>query len=134
MNRFLKFIVLATIAATSPAVAQSGQAPEWWLVLDERDLQAAHFVDLASMTRSGQTVEVSALIVDRSGHREAKVMNIDCNGMSGAEPAVTNFVCGSEEYRTGNGLILGMVSPAEMAMIVFATRSPAGPARGIEEA
>ena len=134
MDRLLKFIALTVVAATSPAVAQSGQAPEWWLVLDERDSQAAHFVDLSSVTRSGQTVEVSAMILDRSGHRKAKVMNVDCGGMSGGEPAVTNFVCGSEEYRSENGLVLGMVSPDEMAQMLFAAQSGTSAVRSFQEA
>lgn len=134
MHKLLKFVVLAATAATSPAVAQSGQASEWWLVLDERNSQAAHFVDLASVNRSGQAVEVSALTLDRSGHRQTKVMKVDCGGMPGAEPSVTNFVCGSEEYRSENGLVLGMVSPDEMAQMLFAAQSGNSAARSFQEA
>lgn len=130
MHRFFKFVVLATMGAMSPAWAQSEQTSEWWLVLDERNAQSAHFVDLASMSRSGQTIEVAALIMDRSGNRKVTVMNVDCSDMSGGEPAVTSFVCGNEEYRTGNGLILGMVSPDEMAQMLFATQSGGAPTRG----
>lgn len=135
MHSFLKIIGLAAIAASSSSAAvQSREDPEWWLVLDQSDSQSAHFIDLASMTRSAQAVEVSALTLDRSGNRESKLMNVDCSGMAGGEPAITHFVCGSEEYRNGNGLILGMVSPEEMAKMVFATQSQAAPARGFQEA
>lgn len=134
MHSFLKIIGLAAIAASSPAVAHSGEAPEWWLVLDQSDSQSAHFIDLASMTRSAQAVEVSALILDRRGNRETKSINVDCSGRATGEPAVTSFVCGSEEYRNGNGLILGMVSPEEMAMMLFTSQSQAAPVRGFQEA
>lgn len=134
MNNFLKIVGLAAIAASSPAAAKSGEAHEWWLVLDQGDSQSAQFVDLASMTRSAQAVEVSALILDRSGNRRAKIINVDCGGMPGAEPAVTSFVCGNEKYRTGNGLILGMVSPDEMAQILFAAQSRNVGVRGFQQA
>lgn len=132
MRKLLKFIIPATMTALSPAMAQSERDPEWWLVLDESNGQSAQFVDLASMTRSGQTVEVSALVLNRSGDRETKEMTVYC-GTSGGEP-VTNFVCGSEEYRTATGLILGMVSPDEMAQMLFAAQSGNTPVRGSYQA
>jgi hypothetical protein len=134
MHGFLKIMGLAAITAASPAVAQSVEAPEWWLVLDHGGSQSAHFIDLASMTRSAQGLEVRALIVDRSGNLETKLMNLDCSSLADNEPAVTNFVCGNEDYRNGNGLILGMVSPEEMAKMLFSAQSQIAPARTFQQA
>ncbi len=134
MRSFLKMIGMVAIAASSPAVAQGTDGPEWWLVLDQSDSQSAHFVDLASMTRIAQSVKVSALIVDRNGNGETKSMTVDCSGMAGGEPSITNFVCGSEEYRSENGLLLGIVSPDEVAQMLFAAESGNSTLRGFQEA
>lgn len=133
MRNFLKSGILAAAAAiVMPAAASQGQAPEWWLVLDSGDARSAHFVDLASMAEAGGTIRVSALTLDRNGHRKTGTLNVDCN--RGSEIAVTNFICGSEEYRSGNGLILGPVSPDEMAKTLFATQPASAAAWGFHEA
>lgn len=126
MRNFLKHGALfaAAIAATGPAAAQGGNT-EWWLVMDDNDAQAAHFVDMASIVRSQEATKVSAMTLSRSGHREIKTIAIDCDRMLGApaNPEVKAFVCGTEDYRQSNGLILGPVSPDEMAGMVFAMKS-----------
>lgn len=133
MRKFLKIGMMA-VAATIvvPASANQAQAEEWWLVMDDSNAQSAHFVDLASVAQSGGAMQVSALTLDRNGHREARTLNVDCN--QGGGLALTNFLCGSDEYRSENGLILGPVSPDEMAQTLFATQSASAPTRGLHEA
>ena len=127
MSGILKSGILAAIAFTAmaPASAQAGKPAEWWLVMDDGNAQVARFVDMASMTASDNGASVSAMIVSPNGKREMQTITVDCEAILVAPGNATmkEFICGTPEYRERSGLILGMVSPDEMAAILFAGQS-----------
>lgn len=127
MSKILKNGILAAIAMTAviPASAQTGKSAEWWLVMDDGNSQVARFVDMASMTASDNGASVSAMTLSQNGNREMETVTVDCEAMLAApgDASVKEFVCGTPDYRASNGLMLGAVSPDEMAAILFAGQS-----------
>lgn len=126
MRNFFRLCLLAASAMTATSVlAQSAQPSEWWLVLDDGNAQAAHFVDMASIRYSDNGANISMMTVSRGGDRDMQTLTIDCQRVLGAQgdAAVKEFICGTAEYRERSGLILGPVSPDEMAAVVFAGQS-----------
>ena len=127
MSGILKSGILAAIALTAvaPASAQAGKPAEWWLVMDDGNAHVARFIDMASMTVSDNGASVSAMTLSQNGNREMETVTVDCEAMLAApgDASVKEFICGTPEYRESNGLILGPVSPDEMAAILFAGQS-----------
>lgn len=127
MFNTLKNGILTVIAMTAmtPAIAHAGKSAEWWLVMDDGNTQVARFVDLASIAATDDGAKVSAMTLSQNGSREMKTIIVDCEAMlaSPGEAPVKEFICGTVEYRENNGLILGPVSPDEMAAILFAAQS-----------
>lgn len=118
-------LAVITMAAMAPASAQAERSAEWWLVMDDSNPQIARFVDLASIAATDGGAQVSAMALSPNGYREMKTVTVDCEAMLSApgQAPVKEFICGTSEYRESNGLILGPVSPDEMAAILFAAQS-----------
>ena len=118
-------LAAVALAVIAPASAQSGKSAEWWLVMSDDNARVARFVDMASMTASDNGASVSTMIVSQNGSREMQTITVDCEAVLVApgNASMKEFICGTPEYRERSGLILGMVSPDEMAAILFAGQS-----------
>lgn len=137
MHKFFRIGILVATAFTTvaSAAAQSPKPAEWWLVIDDGNAQVAQFVDMASINRSDNGANISTMTVTRSGNRDMQTLTVDCERVLGApgDASVKEFICGTTDYRNSNGLILGPVSPHEMAAIVFASQpvNAGGDSKGI---
>lgn len=127
MKSILKTALLA-LSMTVPVLtpAQAEMRPDWWLVLDDRSTEVAHFVDLASFDLSAGAAAVTTLIVHRDGHRQIESRTIDCERSLGtsADASIQAFICGSEDYRMNNGVNTGPVAPEESAAMLFGLPAP----------
>lgn len=106
----------------TPAAAQAGDGPDWWLVYGQDRSGPVRFVDLAAARATPHGTEITVLTVDAQGREQRRTATIDC--ADAPEPgSLPAFICGTEGYRQKSGLNIRDFPPAELARIYLRTNA-----------